>query len=146
MSRLSPQVKFTVQDYHRHSRRAFAGQNYFATFRDLTLIMDVLPAVFLSDLISREDILYKRKFRLMKRGKTKKSDKVNIDNEDYFGCSVKFLQSRRYPPCWSVKQQENLFKKLIKAGYIKTRRQKKGVRWVWIDFEHINQELDRIDS
>lgn len=140
-------ISTSGHEYHRHARRAFSSQNYFNTFRDLTLIIDVLPAVFLSDLISREDILTRRRFQLRKRGLNKKAAKVRIDKDDYFGCSTKFLQSRRYPPVWTVKQQRNQLAKLTKLGFIKTRRQgHDGIRWIWIDYERINIELDKIDG
>lgn len=136
----------SVEFHRRHMRSALADHNYFTVFRDLTLIMSITESAFLCDLIGRDDILHHRRNELLKQKKPNKAAKVNIDVEGYFRCTRKFLMNKRYPPVWTMKQQNVLFVKLKKKGFIKTKNVKNRERWVWIDYVRINLEIDKIDG
>lgn len=143
---MNKKTHVTMEFHRRHMRSALADRNYFTVFRDLTLVMSITEAAFLCDLIGRDDMMHHRRADLLKNKKPKKAAKVKIDEEEYFCCSQKFLMSRRYPPVWSKKQQENLFSKLKKKGFIKTKNKQDFRRWVWIDYVRINVEIDKIDE
>lgn len=133
--------------FRRQARRSLSSANYFNTFRDLTLVpgFKVTQAVFLSDLINREDMLHNIRQDHIRHGRKRKAAKVKIDEEEFFGCSIKYLQSRALPPIWTDEQQRDLIRVLKKKDFIKVKRVgRDGMRWIWVNHELIQENLSKI--
>lgn len=130
-----------ITNYRRHLRRAKAVHNYFMFFRAFTKIMSKLEAMFLQDLINREEMVVQAQAT---RDKTKSGRRKHrmVDEDDYFRCTTAFMENEKYL-VWTGKEQKRLFKLLVNRGFIKTKN--KGMpqrRWVWVNYPLIESSLD----
>lgn len=117
--------------YRKHLLRAKDSGNYFTFFRLYTRIMTKLTGLFLQDLIN-----------LASMSRTKKTE---IDGEEYFQCTVGFLENSGIG--WTEKEQEYHLQELVKKGYVKrTKRGAPPTRWIYIDLEKIERDLDGLED
>lgn len=135
---------FSLDELNDHFVNSFSGLGFIQAYRDFFLILDVMPALFLNDLVNRHAMLSRKRNKLLKQGHFRKATQVKISEDGYFLCSYKFLQTPSYPPIWSRNRQETLTAKLISFRYIKIRRQgRDGARWVYINGLRIRKDIDR---
>ena len=111
----------------------FNGGNWFIFYRPLVHVTACkLDALFLQDLIN---------IASMPGTVTKE-----IDDKTYFLCTTEFLE--RSGIGWTVKEQKTRFAALREAGLLQS--VKVGIpprRWVWIDEEKIEAEIDgKVDA
>lgn len=98
-------------------------KRYFIFFRDFFLIMGKLEALILQDLINRAAIA---------------EDKHRV-KDGYFRCTIRYLEKAG----WSEREQRTYLRPLIKAGFVKTKRQGLGaLRWMKIDYPKLEEALD----
>lgn len=124
---ISEQEPIPRTKYINHIRRARDTSSYFAFFRDYTKIMSKLEALFLQDLINLSSLAG------IKR--------TTIDGEDYFLCTIEFLEKSAIG--WSVSEQKQHFKSLKKRGFINSIRV--GIpakRLVSINFPNVEEAID----
>ncbi len=111
--------------YRRHVLRARSANNHFTFCRDYVtkLKLEKTVALFLQDLINLASM-----------------DKTIRDEEDYFLCTVGYLETSLN---WDDSTQSRMIKKLRELKYLEYK--KVGiptVRWLRIDIQKVEEDLD----
>lgn len=115
--------------YRKHLQRAKDGGNYFIFFRLYTKLMKRMTCLFLQDLINL--------------GSLDNMKKKIVDGKEYFQCTVEYLEDSHL--AWTVDEQRNHFAVLEEKQYVFTKRMGiPGVRWAYIDFKKLEDDLDDV--
>lgn len=137
-----------LSKYIRHMQRTSNQSNFFNFLRNYTQIMSKLEALFLQDLINREDLRYSgyvEQRRWLKENSKKERISPPYDEDGYFPCSAKYLSHRKFL-IWTDKEQERLLPLLRQKGFISIKH--KGLprkRWIKVEREFIHDQLDKLE-
>jgi hypothetical protein len=122
--------------YRQHIQRAKSALNYFLFFRPYTKLMNKTTALFLQDIINiaslpsttKKDIEYKEGVK-----------------KEFFKCTEGFLKDSQLE--WTTEEQKYHIEALKKKRYvIRIRHGIPGVRWLHINIEKLETDLDDLEE